>query len=107
MQRKLNQAVASEKTPPMPRNPEPKRRLPRYCGMPSKAIADIEYDPERKWLTVTFVNGQVYRYDAVPPEVCAAFQSASSKGEYFNFNIRDQYRHWEIPATILNADADS
>jgi hypothetical protein len=86
---------------------DPGRHLPRYRGMPSSVIADIDYDPERKWLTVTFVGGRVYRYDGVPPEVCAALEAAPSRGEYFNFNIRDQYRHWEIPAAILNADTDS
>jgi hypothetical protein len=72
--------------------------------MPSSVIADIDYDSERNWLTVTFVGGRVYRYDGVPPEVCAAFQAARQKGEYFNANIRDRYQHWEIPASLL-ADA--
>lgn len=72
--------------------------------MPSSAIAEIDYDPERKWLTVTFVNGRVYRYDAVPPEILAAFEAAPSKDQYFNFNIRDQYAHWEIPSESAKAD---
>ena len=69
--------------------------------MPTNAIADIDYDPERNWLTVTFVSGRVYRYDGVPPEVCAAFETAAAKGPYFNANIRDRYQHWEIPASLL------
>lgn len=59
--------------------------------MPSSVIADIEYEAEREILVVTFVTGRVYEYHGVPADVAAAFQSAFSKGTFFNAEIRDRY----------------
>jgi lysyl-tRNA synthetase class 2 len=67
--------------------------------MPSTAINDVEYEPDRECLTVTFVTGRIYEYFDVPPDEAAAFQSASSKGTYFNQHIRDRYRFHEITAS--------
>jgi len=64
--------------------------------MPSTAIADIDYDADREKLTVTFVTGRVYEYDDVPPDAADAFQHASSKGAFFNRQIRDRYQFREI-----------
>jgi hypothetical protein len=64
--------------------------------MPSTAIADTEYDRERKRLTVTFVTGRIYEYVDVPADVAASFQSAFSKGTFFNSYIRDRYDFREI-----------
>jgi KTSC domain-containing protein len=64
--------------------------------MPSTAIADIDYDAARKRLTVTFVTGRVYEYIDVPVEVASSFQSAFSKGTFFNGYIRDRYDFREI-----------
>ena len=67
--------------------------------MPSSAIADIEYDPKRERLTVTFVTGRVHEYVDVPVEVAASFQSAFSKGTFFDSYIRDRYDFREITLT--------
>jgi hypothetical protein len=64
--------------------------------MPSTAIADMEYDHPRARLTVTFVTGRIYEYIDVPAEVAASFQSAFSKGNFFNDYIRDRYDFREI-----------
>ena len=64
--------------------------------MPSTAIADINYHRERKRLAVTFVTGRIYEYVDVPVEVAASFQSAFSKGTFFNTYIRDRYDFREI-----------
>jgi hypothetical protein len=64
--------------------------------MPSTAIADIEYDHGRERLTVTFVTGRIYEYVDVPVEVAASFQSAFSKGTFFNSYIRDRYDFREL-----------
>jgi hypothetical protein len=64
--------------------------------MPSTIIADIEYDPERARLTITFVTGRIYEYVDVPAEVAASFQSAFSKGTFFNGYIRDRYDFREL-----------
>lgn len=64
--------------------------------MPSTAIANIEYDRARERLKVTFVTGRIYEYVDVPCEVAASFQSAFSKGAFFNSYIRDRYDFREI-----------
>ena len=64
--------------------------------MRSTAIADIEYDRKRERLTVTFVSGCIYEYVDVPAEVTASFQSAFSKGTFFNSYIRDRYDFREL-----------
>lgn len=64
--------------------------------MPSTAVAEIKYDPKRERLTVTFITGCVYEYVDVPAEVAASFQSAFSKGTFFNTYIRDRYDFREI-----------
>jgi hypothetical protein len=67
--------------------------------MPSSAIADIKYNFERLRLTVTFVTGRICEYVDVPPEVASSFQSAYSKGTFFNFFIRDRYDFKELTPT--------
>jgi hypothetical protein len=62
----------------------------------STAIADFAYDPDTACLTVTFVSGRVYEYYDVPLDVAVDFQSAPSKGTFFNARIRDRYRYEEI-----------
>jgi KTSC domain len=64
--------------------------------MPSTAIADITYDRMRERLTVTFANGRTYEYVDVPAEVVASFQSAFSKGTFFNSYIRERYDFREL-----------
>jgi len=64
--------------------------------MPSKAIADIEYDRKSQRLKVTFVTGRTFEYIDVPAEVAASFQSAFSKSTFFNGYIRDRYDFREI-----------
>jgi KTSC domain-containing protein len=64
--------------------------------MPSTAIADIRYDAIRKRLAVTFVTGRIYEYVDVPAEVAASFESAFSKGTFFNIYVRDRYDFREL-----------
>jgi KTSC domain len=64
--------------------------------MSSTAIDHIHYDRESERLTVTFVTGRIYEYVDVPPEVAASFQSAFSKGLFFNGYIHDRYDFREI-----------
>jgi len=69
--------------------------------MPSTLIADIDYDHARERLTITFVTGRIYEYVDVPAEVAASFQSAFSKGTFFNGYIRDRYDFREL--TLVRA----
>lgn len=64
--------------------------------MSSHAVADIRYDHARERLTVRFVTGHIYEYVDVPVEVAASFQSAFSKGTFFNTYIRDRYDFREV-----------
>jgi hypothetical protein len=66
--------------------------------MPSTAIRAFDYRPERHELKVTFITGRRYLYARVPEEVARRFRSATSKGRFFNANIRDRYPYRELPA---------
>jgi hypothetical protein len=59
--------------------------------MPSSVIRDFRYDAETQQLFITFVSGNEYVYDRVPPHVYEELLLAESKGECFNQVIRDQY----------------
>jgi|GEM_PF-6557451 len=48
--------------------------------MPSSVIRRFTYDEPARRLRVTFVSGEIYEYDEVPPETAAEFKSAFSKG---------------------------
>jgi hypothetical protein len=72
------------------------RRAARCPDMPSNVIADVKYDREDERLTVTFVSGRIFEYVDVPAEVAASFQSAFSKGTFFNGYVRDRYDFREI-----------
>ncbi len=63
--------------------------------MPSTAIRFISYDEDTERLSVTFVTGRRYVYERVPKDVFEAFLSASSRGGYFNSEIRDRYEYRE------------
>ncbi len=64
--------------------------------MPSSVIAKIDYEVEHARMTVTFTSGRIYVYYLVPPHVATEFQTAFSKGSYFNTFIRDRYTCREI-----------
>ena len=57
----------------------------------SSAIASIGYDPDAQMLEVEFLHGGVYQYMNVPQSVYDEFMGASSKGNYFDGNIRNVY----------------
>ena len=58
----------------------------------STAITRIAYEPESATLSVWFrESGERYRYFAVPRSVYEAFESAASKGRFFNLHIKDRY----------------
>ena len=67
--------------------------------MPSSVTADIAYDAARKRLTVKFVTGRIYEYIDVPADVSSSFQSAFSKGLFFNVFLRGRYDFKELTST--------
>jgi hypothetical protein len=64
--------------------------------MPSSVIRRFHYDEPHRRLRVTFTSGDVYDYDAVPPEVVEGLRSAPSKGRFFGPNIRDQFEYRRV-----------
>lgn len=58
----------------------------------SSNLAAVAYDSGSQELYIRFhYNNMVYRYDDVPDEIYKGLMSASSKGQYFAFNIRDRF----------------
>ncbi|HEY9236268.1 MULTISPECIES: KTSC domain-containing protein [Phenylobacterium] len=64
----------------------------------SEAIRDVSYDAERAKLFVTFIDGDRYVYVGVPGEVHRSFLEADSKGQFFAYEIRDQYPYNKVDA---------
>ncbi|MER9632216.1 KTSC domain-containing protein [Mesorhizobium sp. M0296] len=66
----------------------------RAAVMPSTSIRKMEYDLDRRTLSVWFVaSGTRYEFEGVPPETFAAFRAAFAKGRYFNDHIRNCFRY--------------
>jgi len=57
----------------------------------SAAITEIDYDAERAKLLVRLASGERYVYVGVPGEVHRSFCGATSKGRFFQLQIRDRY----------------
>jgi len=62
----------------------------------SSTIAALGYDAARLWLDVVFVDGLRYRYLAVPRHLHEALMSASSKGTFFNRQIKGRFLYTVI-----------
>lgn len=56
----------------------------------SSAIKSVDYLPDQEILQIQFVSGSIYQYFHVPESVYLEFINASSLGQYFSKNIRDQ-----------------
>ena len=67
--------------------------------MPSTAIRRFHYEPETRTLTVTFVSGQEYAYEDVPPETARDFREAFSKGRFFQAQVRDRFAYRRVGGT--------
>jgi hypothetical protein len=59
--------------------------------VPSSVIRNYSYSAKNSELTITFVSGRRYVYTDVPQDVFDAFKAATSKGSFFNNEIRDCY----------------
>jgi len=64
--------------------------------MPSTAIRAFHYRPNSQELEVTFITGRRYIYFDVSQDVVDAFRAASSKGAFFNTQIRPYFDYREI-----------
>lgn len=57
----------------------------------STTLRSAGHDPKSAVLELQFRNGAVYRYFLVPQGIYRDLMGASSKGGYFNQNIRGRY----------------
>jgi len=64
--------------------------------MPSTAIRAFHYHSQDRELEITFITGRRYIYFDVPQETVHAFRGASSKGAFFNTQIRPYFDYREI-----------
>ncbi|WP_205008243.1 KTSC domain-containing protein [Sphingosinicella ginsenosidimutans] len=51
----------------------------------------VEYDDSARRLDIWFSESGLYSYYGVPISVYNGLLSATSKGQYYNSHIRDQY----------------
>ena len=63
----------------------------------SSVIDTIGYDKASNRLYVRFNSGWEYVYPGVPRQVYAAFREAPSKGQFFNYVIKDRFPAWRLP----------
>ena len=57
----------------------------------SSSLVSVLYVPNRRELEVEFLSGEIYRYLEVPPRAYRELLTASSKGGYYNLNIRNRF----------------
>ncbi len=57
----------------------------------STALATIGYSKRLRALEVEFVNGAIYRYTNVPPEIYRALIAAPSKAQFYDENVRGHF----------------
>lgn len=58
----------------------------------SKAIREIDYDPETQQLHVTFHHGGTYTHAGVPVDLYERFLEAPSKGRFYNDVLIGRYQ---------------
>jgi KTSC domain len=62
----------------------------------SSNIAEVGYDEQSTTLEILFLNQSIYQYFDVPKDVYDSLVSATSVGQYFNANIRGEYRFAKV-----------
>jgi len=57
----------------------------------SNALATVGYSRRLHALEVEFVNGAIYRYSNVPPEIYRDLLGAPSKAQFYDANVRGHF----------------
>jgi hypothetical protein len=79
----------------------------------SSFIKEVEYNTKTGQLDVTMeytdtyrlrVYKSKYRYFGVPPIVANTFKTATSQGNFYNKQVKDQYQSLKIYNTVENTD---
>jgi KTSC domain len=68
----------------------------RRSAVNSSVIRALGYDERDHVLEVEFRTGRVYQYFGVPPSLYSDLLNAASLGEFYNRQIRNEYRFVEI-----------
>lgn len=68
----------------------------RVTAVTSTTLATVAYDDAGRVLQLDFRSGAVYRYFGVPAAVHDGLLRTSSKGRYFNEEIRERFRHVRV-----------
>ena len=61
----------------------------------SSLLKAVAYSTDET-LQLEFRTGPVYRYFRVPPTIFQKLMTATSKGAYFNRNIRNSFRYLRV-----------
>ena len=64
---------------------------PSFIPVLSSNIDGYLYLAAKSTLLITFKSGGTYAYDNVPQSVATGFGNASSKGKFFQSDIKDRY----------------
>ncbi len=64
---------------------------PNFTPVTSSNIDGYLYMADRKVLLIAFKSGGTYAYEDVEQPVVAGFVNASSKGKFFQSDIKDRY----------------
>ena len=67
----------------------------------STLLASVTYDPDRTLLELKFRDGGRYRFFDVPAPCVQQLLEATSKGAYFNRNIRNRFRFQQVAETDI------
>lgn len=62
----------------------------------STNLKKVEYDSDRKLLTVTFNTNRTYQYFGVPASLHARLLLAVSKGKFFHKHVRQNFKYKEV-----------
>jgi hypothetical protein len=57
----------------------------------SHALAAVGYSKRLRALEVEFVNGAIYRYSNVPPQIYHDLLDAPSKAQFYDTNVRGHF----------------
>lgn len=62
----------------------------------SSTIQQAAYWPDKQYLLVNFKSGSTYDYQSVPVSVIERWESASSAGSFFYYNIRTSFQYKKV-----------
>ena len=62
----------------------------------STNLRSVGYDAKTQTMEIEFVNGRVYQYYDVSDTMHDELMQASSKGQFFNYHIKDSYPYSRV-----------